>query len=77
MTHTRNFPFSDLYFVENGEIVLVDYKTNQNTAPDVLREEYEGQLRIYAQALEKMTCMKVKECYLWAFSAGTAVKIEI
>jgi len=68
---------ADLYFVEDGEIVLVDYKTNANTDPDVLRAEYEGQLRIYADALERMTCMKVKECYLWAFTARTAIKVEI
>lgn len=68
---------ADLYFVEDGQIVLVDYKTNLNTNPDVLREEYEGQLRIYARALERMTCMPVKECYLWAFTAKTAIKVEI
>lgn len=67
---------ADLYFVENGEIVLVDYKTNRNTDPDILREEYEGQLKIYANALEKMTCMKVKECWLWAFTAKKAIKID-
>lgn len=68
---------ADLYFVEDGEIVLVDYKTNANTDPDILRAEYEGQLKIYAEALEKMTCMRVKECYLWAFTAKTAIKVEI
>lgn len=68
---------ADLYFVENGEIVLVDYKTNANADPDVLREEYKGQLSIYAQALTKMTCMPVKECYLWAFTSKTAIKVEI
>lgn len=68
---------ADLYFVEEGEIVLVDYKTNRVTDPDILRAEYEGQLRIYAAALEKMTCMKVRECFLWAFTAKKAVKVEI
>ncbi len=68
---------ADLYFVEDGEIVLVDYKTNLNADPEILREEYEGQLRIYAEALEKMTCMRVKECYLWAFTAKTAIKVEV
>ena len=61
--------------VENGEIVLVDYKTNSNVTPELLREEYEGQLKIYAEALEKMTGLKVKERYLWAFSLGKSVKI--
>lgn len=68
---------ADLYFVEDGEIVLVDYKTNANADPEILRAEYEGQLKIYAQALEKMTCMRVRECYLWAFTAKTAIKVEI
>ena len=68
---------ADLYFIEDGEIVLVDYKTNKNTDPAVLREEYEGQLRIYAKALERMTARRVKECYLWAFTAKTAIKVEI
>lgn len=66
---------ADLFFVENGEIVLVDYKTNSNVTPEMLREEYEGQLKIYAEALEKMTGLKVKERYLWAFSLGEPVKI--
>ncbi len=68
---------ADLYFEEDGAIVLVDYKTNANTDPAILRAEYEGQLKIYAEALEKMTCMKVKECFLWAFTAKTAIKVEI
>ena len=66
---------ADLFFVENGEIVLVDYKTNSNATPDVLREEYEGQLKIYGEALEKMTGLKVKERYLWAFTLKKTVKI--
>jgi len=57
--------------------VLVDYKTNANADPDTLRAEYEGQLKIYAEALEKMTCMRVKECFLWAFTAKTSIKVEI
>ena len=80
---------ADLYFVEDGKIVLVDYKTNAkiksatNTKTDEeattekLIEEYKGQLEIYAQALEKMTCMPVKECYLWAFTIKKAIKVEI
>ena len=71
--HTEQFK---VYDVENGEIVLVDYKKNRHTDTDILREEYEGQLKIYAHALEKMTCMKVKECWLWAFTAKKAIKID-
>lgn len=66
---------ADLFFIENGEIVLVDYKTNSGVSAAVLREEYEGQLRIYSEALEKMTGLKVKERVLWSFTLGEAINV--
>ena len=67
---------ADMFFVEDGEIVLVDYKTNRNTSTEKLREEYEGQLRIYRKALEEMMGVKVKGCVLFGFSLGKEVWIE-
>lgn len=66
---------ADLYFVEDGEIVLVDYKTNAGATAEVLREEYEGQLHIYRDALEQMTGMRVKECLIYSFSLGETIPI--
>lgn len=75
---------ADMYFVEKGEIVLVDYKTNRydkakktiNGFVNELIEEYEGQLEIYSKALEEMTGLKVKECWLYSFSLQKAIKVE-
>ncbi len=66
---------ADLFFVENGKIVLVDYKTNTGVTPEMLREEYEGQLKIYSDALEKITGMPVAERVLWSFTLKTTVKV--
>ncbi len=66
---------ADLYFVEDGEIVLVDYKTNAGVSAEILREEYEGQLHIYRDALRRMTGLRVKECLLYAFSLGETIPI--
>lgn len=66
---------ADLWFIEDGEIVLVDYKTNSNTTPEQLREEYEGQLLVYKNALEQATGLRVKECLLYAFSLKAQVDI--
>lgn len=66
---------ADLWFIENGEIVLVDYKTNSNTTPEQLREEYEGQLLVYKNALEQATGLRVKECLLYAFTLKAQVDI--
>ncbi len=66
---------ADLWFIEDGRIVLVDYKTNSNTSPERLREEYEGQLLVYKRALEEATGLSVKECLLYAFSLKAQVDI--
>lgn len=68
---------ADMYFVEDGEIVLVDYKTNVNVTPEELIEEYKGQLSVYRTALEEMTGMRVKECLLYSFFLGEAVKVAV
>ena len=68
---------ADLFFVENDEIVLVDYKTNKNTAEGKLKEEYIGQLKVYKEALEKITKKHVKECYLYSFDKNKAILVEI
>lgn len=67
---------ADMFFVEDGEIVLVDYKTNRNTSAEKLRKEYEGQLKIYKKALEEMMGVKVKGCVLFGFSLGKEVWID-
>lgn len=56
----------DLYFVEENEIVLVDYKTDRvkKGQEDVLIGHYQAQLESYRQALEQMTGLKVKEIYI-------------
>ena len=68
---------ADMYFVEEGEIVLVDYKTNVNITPEKLIEEYKGQLMIYKTALEEMTGMRVKECLLYSFTLGEAIAVPM
>lgn len=67
---------ADMFFTENGEIVLADYKTNRNTTPQKLTEEYKGQLSIYKKALEEMTGLRVKECWLYSFSLGQCVRVD-
>ncbi len=67
---------ADMFFTEKREIVLVDYKTNRNTTVKKLTEEYRGQLAIYKKALEEMTGLRVKECWLYSFSLGQCIMVE-
>lgn len=60
----------DAYFIEDGEIVLVDYKTDRvrKGQEQKLIDLYHVQLEDYAQALERMTGMKVKEKIIYSFT---------
>ncbi len=61
----------DAFFVEEGEIVLLDYKTdhieNANNPEAVLAERYREQLSLYAEAIERGTGLKVKEKLIYSF----------
>ncbi len=67
----------DLYFVENDEIVLVDYKTDFFKKEDELIEKYALQMGYYIRALEKAENKKVKECILYAVYKGKCINVPI
>lgn len=63
----------DLFFEEDGELVLVDYKTDVIPSPETLLERYKTQVDYYQEALEKLTGKKVKERILYSFCLGTEI----
>ena len=67
----------DAYFLEQNEIVIVDYKTNwiQPQGEQGLAELYRVQLDCYSQALERLTGKRVKEKYLYSFCLGKAIEV--
>ncbi len=66
----------DLFFVENGEIIVVDYKSDNPHNLEKERENYAKQVKIYSAVLPKLTGMSVKEIYLYPFMTGKALKIQ-
>ena len=65
-----------MYFIEDGEIVVVDYKSDTVKNLEKEQENYQFQVKIYTKVLKKLTGSKVKEMYLYAFLADEAKKIE-
>ena len=67
----------DCCFTENGEWVLIDYKTDRvaenYSAYDVAKKHF-AQLRLYKTALERLTGRKVRQSYIYLFSIGKAVE---
>ena len=68
----------DCYFEENGEIILVDYKTDsvKNGEVSPIIERYKSQLDYYAKALKATLGKPVKESYLYLFSIDEAVEVK-
>ena len=60
----------DAYFMEEEEIVLVDYKTDRvkRGQEQKLIDLYHVQLEDYARALERMTGKRVKEKIIYSFT---------
>lgn len=54
----------DVAFVENGELVIVDYKTDRVKTMDKLADLYKKQLDLYKEAMSQATEMRVKECII-------------
>lgn len=66
---------ADCVFVENGELVIVDYKTDSRVTPEELSERYSAQLDIYRKALSQTLSMPVKETLLYSFYLNSTVKV--
>ncbi|NLC66665.1 MAG: helicase-exonuclease AddAB subunit AddA [Clostridium sp.] len=62
----------DLFFEEDGELIIVDYKTDyipkdlEDDYKEFFEDRYKLQLSYYKDALERITLKKVKSCYIYS-----------
>ena len=56
----------DVYFEEDGELVLADYKTDRVNDENELINRYRAQLDYYAKALQQLTGKHVKEKIIYS-----------
>jgi ATP-dependent helicase/nuclease subunit A len=69
----------DVYFEEDDQWVLVDYKTdyvNVNDGEEILKKRYAVQLNYYQKALEQLTGRSVKEKIIYSFGLGKEISIS-
>ena len=68
----------DLVYLDGGQWVVVDYKTDRDAGPQVLRERYEPQGAAYALAVEAATGGVVREvCFVAARVDGLVVRVPV
>ena len=65
----------DCCFVEDGQWVLLDYKTDRTDDEAELKRRYEPQLRLYARALETLTGRPVKETLICLLRVGRTIAL--
>lgn len=65
----------DAFFIEDGEIVLVDYKSDHVREAETLIGRYQKQLELYAEALEKITGLRVKEKLIYSIILEQAIPV--
>lgn len=66
----------DTAFEEDGEWVLVDYKTDRVKSGEDLIKRYKIQMDLYKEALQRLTGMPVKASYIYSFRLHDAIIID-
>ncbi len=66
----------DICFIENDELVILDFKTDRVDDISELGASYGQQLNAYAKACEKIFNLKVKEKVIYSFSLSDTLILE-
>lgn len=67
---------ADCVFIEDGQAVIVDYKTDYVKDPQELLDRYTVQLLLYRQILSKSLGVPVKECIIYSFALSKEIKLD-
>ncbi|MBQ8762718.1 MAG: helicase-exonuclease AddAB subunit AddA [Clostridia bacterium] len=66
---------ADCAFVENGSLVIVDFKTDRAKSGEELADKYKEQLGIYRRCLAEVLDMPVKGTVIYSFRLGKSIEI--
>ena len=61
---------------KDGEIIVLDYKTDRVQTEAELKDRYQEQLRLYTKALEQIIRKKVKEQIIYSFTLCKEIHLE-
>lgn len=68
---------ADCAFLEDGKLVVVDYKTDGLKTQEEFIEKYSSQVKTYKTALEMCTDYKVSQTLLYSFKLGKEIEVDI
>lgn len=61
---------------KDGQLTIIDYKTDRENNPSLLESHYRRQLSVYADAAESILQKPVASLLLWSFHLGQAVPVS-
>ena len=61
---------ADCAFVEGGELVIVDFKTDKASSAEELADKYKEQLSVYHRCLAEVIGLPVKQTVIYSFKLG-------
>ena len=67
----------DLAFEEDGQLVIVDYKTDRVRDIQKLAALYQKQLTLYREAMRQSLEMEVKECLICSIALNDSIRVDI
>ena len=65
----------DVYFEEDGKLILMDYKTDRVESAEELINRYKTQLHYYAEALSRLEKKPVAEILIYSFALGKTIRL--
>lgn len=66
----------DAYFVHDGKITIVDYKTDRVSDEEMLTGRYRAQLEYYGRALSQITKLPIASLTIWSTHLGREINME-
>ncbi len=63
----------DVFFIEDDQVIIMDYKTDGVKSPEVLVNRYQEQLELYGRAVKQITGRDVKEKIIYSFAQGSEI----
>ncbi len=67
----------DCAFIEDGGLVIVDFKTDKASSGAELVEKYREQLMIYRRCLSEVLDLPVKQTIIYSFRLGECIELTI
>ena len=64
-----------LFETEEGRLILVDYKTDSDTRPEIIRSRYALQLDLYSEAVAAILGQPVTERCLYMLHDGSLLTL--